>query len=704
MSSFSGTPATVDASDPGLQLAAPEDEGPDFGTLKEGFTKCISDLDAYRQQCYQNYETRFALWAGQSADGRKHAREGGKVDPTPWDNASDLRVYLTDDAINSIVALECMAVEKANVVAIPVEGNDIKRAKAVSNFMRWIMATQIPELDREMELLSQYVNEKGGAITGQFWETTQMKTLINLDLQQLQEQFPSLDIQQLIFADEATDDLVAILTEIYDCTSKKGRKMIRELRATGKTTVAVVGKERGRPIIRAFNLDENIFIHPSSTDLETAPAIYRVEYFTPETLRSMINTAGWDEAWVEAAILRCRGKLITQLYEMYNQPISRSFTYQEQRFENLIGVVFAYRRLSDEDNVSGIYCTIFNPDLPSDETQPGYAKDGLLGYAHGEQPFKLFRREYLSRKIHDSRGIPEPGKPLQDQIKVHKDSLVDAASLAIMPPLMYPAGRPPGRWGAGARIPERRPGEIHFADRPAYDPSTEKSEAQLRADFNQYNGFVSRETDPTFSALKNQFRVNKRMKGLSKCLKQIWSLWNQFGPEKVFYRVIGLKQETAQEFVRGDIDEQFDFYINFDVQSLDPEHQDAKLEALAKAIATFDKYGQIDSAEALQLALEIIDPNWSERLIQPKEVGSQKIVNETHTMLAQVFAGVDRDIDLNSPPDLVMGVIQGYGQQPDVMQRYQQDEPFRKRLDKIVAQVSMQQKQNLNKKIGRYGA
>ncbi len=119
----------------------------------------------------------------------------------------------------------------------------------------------------------------------------------------------------------------------------------------------------------------------------------------------------------------------------YMQPISRSFVYTQQRFTDRIGVVYAYQRLSDEDGTPGIYCTVFNPMLPPDQNHDGCAKTGLLGYAHGEYPFVLYRREYLSRKLHDSRGLPEPGKPWQDQIKAHKDSRIDAASLGILPPI-----------------------------------------------------------------------------------------------------------------------------------------------------------------------------------------------------------------------------------------------------------------------------
>ena len=51
------------------------------------------------------------------------------------------------------------------------------------------MQTQIPEIDREVELLSNYLYEKGVAATGQFWEVVREKTLATVSVQDLQQQF-----------------------------------------------------------------------------------------------------------------------------------------------------------------------------------------------------------------------------------------------------------------------------------------------------------------------------------------------------------------------------------------------------------------------------------------------------------------------------------------------------------------------------------
>ena len=707
MSSYTGTSVDATPTDPGLQLAPKGEAGPDYPSLKRDFELCVSNLQPYVDQCRENYDTRFALWDGQSADGRKHAREGAKIDPTPWDGASDLRVFLTDEAVNAKVAMLAMAFRKAQLVAVPVEGNDLKRAKIVSNFMKWLVQTQIPEIDREVELLGNYLCEKGVAATGQFWEMTREKTLLTLQLSDLQAQFPEADVMVMLTDPAMTDTLRALFEEMYNCTAKKARKMIEDLRTTGRTTVPVAGREKSRPVVRAFNLDENLFIPNSSTDLETAPAVYRVQYFSAEQLRSFAATEGWDEKWVDAAISTCRGKYITPTTNEYIRVHSRSFNYIQEEMDNLIGVVYAYQRLSDEDGIPGIYLTVFTPLMgPDGGEHLGYAKHGLLGYAHGQYPFVIHRREFLSRRLHDSRGIPEVGKPIQDQIKVHKDSRIDAASLAILPPMGYPVGRPPARWGAGARIPERRPNEYHFLDRPMPDGNTEASETQLRNDFNRYLGFASATGDQQFALMKNQFETDKFMSSWSKAFRQIWSLYQQFGSEQVYFRVVGLRQQDPIQFIKGGQDEEYDFILNYQVESMDTEKTFEKIKQIAQIVATADREGVVDYSEWLQAMIEAIDPTIAERIIQPKDVGQQKTVSELQDMLAKVYAGQDQDIKVGTPPELGLQVIQGYVQgDPVVQQRMQNpNDPFGKRIEKLTKQLQFQVQQRENAKIGRLGA
>lgn len=708
MSTYGGTGSTTATeSDPAFQLAPADGDGPNLKALLDAFERTMRDNQPFVDQCRLNYETRFAIWNGQSADGKKHAREsGGKNDPTPWDGASDLRVFLTDAAINYKIARNALALEKATLIATPINGNDVERSSVVSTFMRWLVNTQIPNMPREQELLSNFNLEKGVAITGQFWERKQEKTLITLSLDDLQQKYPNVDVHEAIKHPSLDDKLLAVFEEQMGVSAKKAKTMLRELRRDGETSAPILGPEISRPVIRAFCLDRDVFIPPWATDLETAPYIFRVEYFTAEQLRAFVNTDGWDEDWVEQAILKCRGQMITSIPDSTLQPISRSFVYIDRKlpYTDLIGAVFGYQRLSDEDGVPGIFLTIFNPHMPADSTQDGYAKFGLLGYQHGEYPFVLHRREFLSRKLHDTRGLPEAGKTWQDQIKAHRDSRIDAASIAILPPLMYPLGRPPTRWGPGVRQPERRPNEYHHADKPSGDVNTENSETILSRTFNEYVGIPVQGEDNGLLISLDQYEVNKFLGGFQDALRQVWKLYQQYGDEKTFYRVIGVQKAPVEVMKKGDPNENYTFYLKFDVLSLAPEQMLEKIEAMVKFAQSTDRSGQIDYSQFLQVGLEMMDSSIAERVILPKQAGQQQTVQQIQSDLTQIYAGVPHDLKPGTPPQLAMQTIQQYMQQPDIQQRYQSDQGFKQRIDNYSKQAKFMQQQTQNAQIGRMGA
>ena len=80
----------------------------------------------------------------------------------------------------------------------------------------------------------------------------------------------------------------------------------------------------------------------------------------------------------------------------------------------------------------------------------------------GAYPFVALARESLTRRLLDSRGIPELLKDFQIATKSELDQRQDAASLATCPPLEYVIGRKPEAIGAGSQIPVRRRGEVGY--------------------------------------------------------------------------------------------------------------------------------------------------------------------------------------------------------------------------------------------------
>ena len=153
--------------------------------------------------------------------------------------------------------------------------------------------------------------------------------------------------------------------------------MLRELRQDGETTVPVTRRVINQPRIKALAPDEDVFWPSYAIDPQEAPYVFHVINMTPEQLRAKIGTEGWDEEFVDKAIqLAQRGDVDTAINNM---------RLQEEVIRNddeTIRVIYCYQRLLDEDDIPGIFCTIFCSDVPE-----VYAKHQLLDYGHGKYPF-----------------------------------------------------------------------------------------------------------------------------------------------------------------------------------------------------------------------------------------------------------------------------------------------------------------------------
>lgn len=685
----------------GLQLAPDETKGPDFGELKTGFENAVTSISDFVTQRQANYDTRFAIWAGQSSDGKKHAREGSKITPTPWDGASDQQVFLVDEAIIAYVSLLMNAWRKSTLIATPIQGADAARAKIVSQFMKWLVSSQIPHMEREVELLANALYTDGIAATGQFWEVREEKVLKRFAV----ADFPP-ELQQALADPEQKDAFVQLAVANWEVTEKRAKKFVADLIKNGEASIGIKGAKVSRPIFRTFTLGDNLFIHGAVTDPENAPAMYRLEYYTPEQLRSFVNTDGWSEDWVHEAIEKLIGKelMLTNKLDLSGLA-ERTQDGSVNRYDNLIAVVHAYERLSDEDGIPGVYHTVFNPNLPPCDEHDGYAKTGLLGYGHGEYPFVIHRREFLDRRLYSTRGLPEIGKPFQQQVKVCRDSRIDASSLSVMPPLLYPQGRAPTKWGPGVQVPERRPNEYHYADRPTYDVGTTIVEDKQVANWKEYCGFTTAEGDQQTAATKKAVATEKFLGGMVLALRQIYSLWKQFGDEQTWFRVVGGGNSDPKQIEKGPADESYDFFItNSALTASDSESFERITTAIAQAVATFDRSGQVDYSELLTIVVSAIDPSIADRIILPKETAAQKVVTDTKDTVARAMAGFDEDLLLGTPPEMASQVIQQFVQSPDVQQKLASDQSAAKRVEKLWKQANFAMQQRENARIGKIGA
>jgi hypothetical protein len=679
----------LSASDPELLYVSKE---PDIAYLAEAYKRTQSDLGEWLDRRQRDYDTRHCLWAGKSDDFKKHASINQTGEVFPWEGASDQEVRLVDDAISCRVAMSMNAIRRAHIVATPVESNDVERANVVSMFLRWLINTKMDEFYPEIELGLNHLFEKGMMVHYCWYENQELKQQQTIKLDQVAQVLPQ--VAGAIQDGSMDEELTEVLKSQFDIGKSKARAMLRELRRDGETTIPVTRQVVSRPKIRALAPDEDVFWPSYAMNPQEAPYVFHAVSMTPEQLRAKISTEKWSEEFVDAAI-ELAGKGEDNDENLYQLRESDEFTRDNEN--SLIRIVYCYQRLLDEDNIPGIYCTILHPQI-SDL----YAKHQLLDYAHGQYPFVVTQIERTSKKLYSARSVPERLESLQQVLKAEVDAGIDSQSLTTLPPLEHPMGRAPSKWGPGVRVPYRTPGEYRFADTPRGSSANIEIRRYIEEQANRLLGRNAPGVDPIEAQMKQQEIVDKVFHHLKYVLDQVYSLYQQYGPDAEYFRVTGM--QDMQKYAKGNPNERFDFYMQFDVATQDPEQMLERVKAIAQLGAQLDRNGTLDTERLLQIAVGQILPGAAESIMLPKETASQKAMDEERQTIAEIYAGVPPNVKPNDAHEMKLQIFQQWLAQPDVAQKVQQDPALQERIQNYLQQRQMQVQQKQNAEIGRLGA
>lgn len=672
--------------------------------LNHAYKETVTDLSEWVEQQRTNYNVRHCLWANQSEDGKKH---GDPDNPAfPWDGASDLRTFVVDQMITSDVAMLCTSLQRANLAAVPVEFSDTKRSKLVTSFMRWLIYSQMDELQDECELLANYYLEKGIGALGVFWETKVSTKLQTVTVEQMAEVAPELAgyIQDKSYAKDITDLMQSYFPNL---SRRKARKMVTELRNTGSTEFGTPEVVYQRPKICAYSLDRDLFVPSGTTHIQNAPYIFMENWYTPDMLRAKVTTDGWDKDFVEYVIDTQQNE--TTQRELYagSEWETRYGIEANYKTEN-IKLVCAYYRTSDEDGIPEINYTVFHPDVTHIDGVQAYAIHAKLDYSPARYPFVVFQRERLSRRLLETRGYPEIAKGWQDQIKIERDTRIDRASLSTNPPFLYRNGKQPAAWGPGAKIPFQRREDYGWAEIPPFDQGSIEVEQKIEDSMRRYFGRSTSEEDQGETRAVQQALVQKWLNSWKEVFRQIWSLYKQYGPEEQFFRVVG-SEKAEDRMVKGDDNEKYDFYLSFDVPGTDPEYQLKKMESMAKMAMQFDRTGRVDWSKVIGEVLAAHDPIIADKILIPQEEATEKEMNEEKDLITRMWSGMDVDLQMPFNPQLRMQVFQDWlsGSETipasDVQQRLQSDPAFKARVEKHQKQIQQQIAQQQNAQIGQLG-
>jgi hypothetical protein len=657
------------------------EDGPNVMALADAYDNCLIDLEEYFEACLRSYDDRRNLWPGKSDDLRKQA-----ANAFPWQGASDIEVNVVGERIDAFVAILDQALQRSHIKAFPTSMASMPRASMVSGFLKWMRSSYIPNFRQQMELGANYLLEKGLMVSYVGWKREKRTYLQQVSIEEIAQVSP--DLAELIVSG-ADDEMVfgMLQTAFPDLSDKRAKKAIMDLRKKGLAEVSVPRTSVDCPVVYSCAPDGEVLFPSYVTDPQRAPYVFWRTFLTAQELEKKVVSEGWDADWVENAIERLRGKDSMYLDGEKLKTIDRLPITDDN---DLVMVVYGYQRLIDEEDGSeGIYCTVFHP------TTEGFAKHELLN-GYDDYPFVVTRLSNDQKRMYETQTFSDILRGAQMQIKTERDSRIDRASLATLPPLLHPAGRPPSDWGPGVRVPYRRLGEIQWGPPPPADNGSIEVEVSMTA---QADRAVGLDMSNPISASRQQFVVSKFLDHVRDVLNMAWKLYQRMGPDEVFFQVTG--NPNPQVMTKGSADENFSIVVNFDSQSNDPETAETQLKNMVSLIQ-LDPNGIFDMNKVLEFAASSINPIFADYTMQPVEEAQQKVAKNVTDDLAKIFAGIEVPAQPNGA-QMAMQMIQAYVQQPDIMQRAQQDEAFGARLQKYMEQYQFQLQQMQNAEIGRIG-
>jgi len=658
------------------------EEDVDIAELASAYESALDELSEYFDLCDQAYDDRRNMWPGKSDDLRKNG-----ANAFPWVGASDQEVNVVGERLDTYVALFDQALQRSHIKAFPTSAASMPKAAVVSAFLKYMRSTYIPDFKAQMELGGNYLLEKGIMISYVGWKRESRTFLHSMTLDEIAQAAPEL---VEILLDPANDEqIVAMLQQSFpQLSTKRANKAIRDLRTTGEAQIPVPRLSVDCPIVHACAPDGEVIFPPYVQDIQRAPYVFWRTFLTAQELEKKVVTEGWDREWVDYAIENLRGKDTEKLDG--DRIKGRRVAITDD--EDLVMVVYAYQRLIDEEDGSeGIYLTVFHPDAQD----AGYAKHELVN-GIDDYPLVVTRLSNDQKRLYEAQPMSKALRGPQMQIKTERDSRTDRASLATLPPIMHPAGRPPSDWGPGRKVPYRRLGEIAFGPTPPFDPGSIEIEGTMRT---QADRAVGLDMENPLSMARQQFYVSKFLDHVRDVLTLAWKLFQRLGPDEVFFQVSGIAD--PQLMTKGSPDDNYTITVAFDSMSTDPETAELRMKQIG-SLVQFDRNGRIDMDKFLEFSAMSIDPVLADYILQPKEVAQEKMQKDVTDDLTKIFSGIEVPARPNGA-SMAMQLVQAYAQQPDIAQRLQQDEAFAERLQKYAEQYQFMMQQAQNAEIGRVG-
>jgi len=680
---------------------------PDVGDLLSEYNRAM--INSTQGNLTTKFDDiRFARWAGQSEDGKKHSNLRNDGDPAwPFEGASDVRNRLIDSTCNELSALLVTAFERATIRASETELNDTSISGVATTLLHWVRDNKMPlELRREAELGAQYAFQYGWTAFFVGWRQNISKRSQPISMQEIMvmaQQSGSPTLMQLpqLIADQAEEAALILQASVPGLTLQEAKRMVRELSETGMTTRDEEYVSKNLPEIIALKPWDEVLFPPETSDLQRSRVIFRRTWMSEVEIREKITTEGWNKDWVELAV-QMAGKSST-MYNMNLLPSTELLVYNGINYQNMIEVVYCYTKSLD-GTAPCIYYTVICPQAAVDHRNDpiSYAIHERLDYAHGEYPFVEFRRECIRRAIFDTRGVPELASTDQDEVKAQHDSIRDHTAFSTLPPIkVVKRIGAINKIGPGVSLPVVSPTDYTFMDPPARQPTVAFELIQrVEASHAAYFGTVNSTVDPRKTQLLQQMLVNTWLLTWRTVFRQMFSLCCQYMSPQEIQRITGgqLPQNLSA------IHNEFDLTVKFDVNDLDKEYIAQKIDFLTK-VAQLDSGGVLNRNKLTEMMIRAVAPEMAQELILNPQDASRQMFKDVQSDIALMLLGNEALYQQNDPSaqtklQYAQQIIQA---NPKAQQALQQDQNFQALFQNYIKSLQMSVMQQQNAQIGRIG-
>jgi hypothetical protein len=667
--------------------------------------------------------TRFAIWDGQSADGRKHRDANDGRPAFPFEGASDVRLRLADMIVNERVLVLTAAALRNLPRVMPLDSFNQPLGTKLTTLLKWVIKNQLgSQYLREIVKLAQYqeADSPAGAVLGIWWDQEWALELATLSLQQIEQVLSApaaqggygLAPEQLAELDahlqnpDKDGELAALLTVLVPTMSlKRAKIVVKSLREDGTAQFPRPYKRLDQPCLCAYRLYEDIFFPANTTDVRRRARLHLIREWVGEAeLRERIVSEKYDPDFVTEA-LKHEAESAFPEYERHEvtgewQPVSMTEMQELHKGEyEILTVLF---RAVNEDNIPGIYT------FPMSFHVEFAAKDrDLLEYAHGDYPLTWFGREILGNRLLDSRGVPELVSSDQNALKLHVDAFNDNVTLSTLPNIKVPRRRsklslvikPLGI------IKEDRPGDVTWMQPPLYPAGSEKQQELIKARVDEFFGRISPTVQPTLSQLHQQGLAQNFLVSLADGLKQLLQLCQQYMPDDVLAKITGDDGKPIAHN-REEIQGQFNVELEFDPANLNMEYFKETLGLIVQIIG-LDALSVTQRDQVIQWAFANISPSMGARWVRPVETAQQSEVDDETNNLVKIQNGIEPAMvaeGINAP--LRLQTLQEKIQMnPDILQNLKRNPTnmaiFEARLKYLQNQVQQLKNAQIGRQVGQ---